>query len=81
MRAVVFVLAATVVSGLATISVHTQTPAQAQAPAATPQTGRGGGRGGPPDFDRQVREQADTDKTWRAASDGFMQMDKITYRS
>src|SRR5712664_1006138 len=35
----------------------------------------------PPDFDRQVQQQADTDKTWRAASDGFMQMEKITYRS
>ena len=34
-----------------------------------------------PDFDRQLEQQAETDKTWRAASDGFMQMDKITYRS
>jgi len=34
-----------------------------------------------PDFDRQLQQQADTDKTWRAASDGFMQVDKITYRS
>src|SRR3954471_19773940 len=35
----------------------------------------------PPDFARQLEQQADTDKTWRAASDGFMQMEKITYRS
>ena len=35
----------------------------------------------PPDFDRQLEQQAETDKTWRAASDGFMQMAKITYRS
>src|SRR5947209_19545289 len=35
----------------------------------------------PPDFDRQLQQQAETDKTWRAASDGFMQMEKITYRS
>ena len=35
----------------------------------------------PPDFARQLEQQAETDKTWRAASDGFMQMDKITYRS
>jgi dipeptidyl aminopeptidase/acylaminoacyl peptidase len=35
----------------------------------------------PPDFNRQLEQQAETDKTWRAASDGFMQMDKITYRS
>ena len=34
-----------------------------------------------PDFDRQLQQQAETDKTWRAASDGLMQMDKITYRS
>src|SRR3954462_3859714 len=35
----------------------------------------------PPDFDRQLQQQTDTDKTWRAASDGYMQMEKITYRS
>ena len=35
----------------------------------------------PPDFNRQLEQQAETDKTWRAASDGFMEMDKITYRS
>ena len=34
-----------------------------------------------PDFDRQLQQQADTDKTWRAASEGFMQLDKITYRT
>src|SRR5258705_1500454 len=34
-----------------------------------------------PDFDRVLQQQADTDRAWRAASDGFMQMDKITYRS
>jgi len=33
------------------------------------------------DFDRMQRQQGDTDKTWRAASAGFMQMEKITYRS
>src|SRR6202035_5582150 len=35
----------------------------------------------PPDFERQLQQQAETDKTWRTASDGFMQMEKITYRS
>ena len=30
----------------------------------------------PPDFERQLQQQAETDKTWRAASDGFMQMDE-----
>src|SRR5437879_4423449 len=34
-----------------------------------------------PDFDRVLQQQAETDKTWRAASEGFMQMDKISYRS
>src|SRR5256714_4766690 len=35
----------------------------------------------PADFDRMQQQQADTDKTWRAASAGFMQFDKIAYRS
>src|SRR5438876_7570328 len=34
-----------------------------------------------PDFDRQLQQQIETDKTWRAAGEGFMQVDKITYRS
>jgi len=34
-----------------------------------------------PDFDRMLQQQAETDKTWRAAAQGFMQVDKITYRS
>jgi dipeptidyl aminopeptidase/acylaminoacyl peptidase len=34
-----------------------------------------------PDFDRTVQQQAETDRTWRAASEGFMRMDKITYRT
>jgi len=34
-----------------------------------------------PDFDRMVEQQAETDKTWRAASDGVMAMEKISYRS
>ena len=28
-----------------------------------------------PDFDRMLQQQAETDKTWRAASAGFMQME------
>ena len=35
----------------------------------------------PPDFDRMLQQQTETDKAWRAASAGFMQMEKITYRS
>jgi dipeptidyl aminopeptidase/acylaminoacyl peptidase len=33
------------------------------------------------DFDRMARRQAGTDAAWRAASDGHMRMQKITYRS
>ena len=35
----------------------------------------------PVDFARMAREQADTDRVWRQASDGVMRMEKITYRS
>ena len=35
----------------------------------------------PFDFDRMLRQQADTDRAWRAASAGFMRMQKIVYRS
>jgi dipeptidyl aminopeptidase/acylaminoacyl peptidase len=35
----------------------------------------------PPDFERQIRQQAVTDATWRNASAGTMRMDKISYRS
>jgi dipeptidyl aminopeptidase/acylaminoacyl peptidase len=34
-----------------------------------------------PDFARMAREQADTDRAWQQASDGYMRMEKITYRS
>ncbi|MQA31714.1 MAG: prolyl oligopeptidase family serine peptidase [Luteitalea sp.] len=33
-----------------------------------------------PDFGRMLRRQAETDRRWRAASAGYMQMEKITYR-
>jgi dipeptidyl aminopeptidase/acylaminoacyl peptidase len=33
------------------------------------------------DFDRLLREQAQTDRRWREASVGFMRMEKISYRS
>jgi len=33
------------------------------------------------DFERQLRQQATTDRTWRAASDGYMRMEKISYPS
>src|SRR6478752_4344123 len=34
-----------------------------------------------PDFARMVREQAETDRAWQVASEGYMRMEKITYRS
>jgi dipeptidyl aminopeptidase/acylaminoacyl peptidase len=34
-----------------------------------------------PDFERQRRQQAQTDAAWEAASAGHMRMEKITYRS
>jgi dipeptidyl aminopeptidase/acylaminoacyl peptidase len=34
-----------------------------------------------PDFDRMARQQAETDRAWRTASDGRMRLEKITYRS
>ena len=58
-------------------------PLRSQTSATTTQTGRGA-EDFPqrtPDFDRQLQQQADTDKAWRKASDGVMQMDKIAYRS
>ena len=34
-----------------------------------------------PDFDRMLQQQEQTDKTFREAAAGFMQVEKITYRS
>jgi len=34
-----------------------------------------------PDFLAMARDQEDTDRAWRAASQGFMRMEKISYRS
>src|SRR5918911_4772258 len=33
------------------------------------------------DFEKDLRDQAETDAHWRSASAGYMQMQKITYRS
>ena len=35
----------------------------------------------PPSFARMLQNQAETDRVWRAASEGHMQMTKISYRS
>src|SRR5262249_51641626 len=58
-------------------ALNGQTTTVPQRPAGEPRPLQGR----VPDFDRQVSEQAKTDQTWRDASQGFMQMDKITYRS
>src|ERR1700733_11779454 len=87
MRTVVLALAAAMLSWLAPAPLHSPTAShgptasQGQTPETAQQPGRGGRGQFAPDFDKQVRDQADTDKTWRAASAGFMQMDKITSRS
>ena len=33
------------------------------------------------DFQREIRQQAATDRVWRAASEGYMRIEKISYRS
>src|SRR5438270_10211654 len=58
--------------------LHSQTPTLPAGPGAQ-QPGQFQQR--PPDFERMLQQQADTDRTWKTASEGFMQMDKITYRS
>jgi dipeptidyl aminopeptidase/acylaminoacyl peptidase len=57
-----------------------QSPAPAQ-PA--PVTGPGGAtfQFRPPDFEKMAEDQAETDKNWREASVGYMQVDKIHYKS
>lgn len=49
--------------------------AQTQSPSQDASTRR------PPDFERMLRQQAETDEAWRAASVGYMQFEKTTYRS
>jgi dipeptidyl aminopeptidase/acylaminoacyl peptidase len=56
-------------------------PLFSQTPVAALQTDRADDRLLTPDFDRQVQQQAETDRTWRSASEGHMQMEKIAYRS
>jgi dipeptidyl aminopeptidase/acylaminoacyl peptidase len=57
-------------------------PLYSRTPAATLQTERGGEAAhGEPDFERQVQQQAETDNAWQSASGGYMQMEKIAYRS
>jgi len=59
-------------------SLLSQTP-----PAPPPPRAQGQGQfpDRVPDFPRMLQQQAETDAKWRAASEGLMQMEKITYRS
>src|SRR6266487_2126388 len=79
MRIAILALLAALAAGAASYPLHSQTP------VVTPQTevaARGeAAQGREPDFEKQVQQQAETDKTWRSASNGYMQMEKITYRS
>src|SRR5689334_9021381 len=77
MRIAVLALLAAFAAGPVSSPLHSQTP------AAAPQTDRASesGQGRVPDFDKQLQQQAETDRAWKAASHGFMQMEKITYRS
>src|SRR5580765_6778447 len=34
-----------------------------------------------PDFERMLRQQAETDETWRTATAGYLQFEKTTYRT
>src|SRR5262245_52164557 len=72
MRTPAVLFAAALALNVLAPSLHSQTP------AAAAQTGRPVRE---PDFERQLREQAATDKTWQSASAGVMRMEKITYRS
>jgi dipeptidyl aminopeptidase/acylaminoacyl peptidase len=81
-RARFFVLIVTV-GALFMLSV----PSSSQGPPAPPQVppppagaGPGQGQRGV-DFAAQLQRQTDTDKAWRAASAGFMQMEKTSFKS
>jgi len=52
-----------------------------QAPPAPRPAGEAQAPDRPRDFDRDLQRQAETDRTWRAASEGYMQMEKVVYRS
>jgi dipeptidyl aminopeptidase/acylaminoacyl peptidase len=94
MRIAVLALLAALAAGAASYPLHSQTPVATSqtevgritALGATLDSHQGlqGGElalGREPDFEKQVQQQAETDKTWRSASNGYMQMEKITYRS
>lgn len=68
----------TVATEQATTPPPTAQGTRGQGSPAGPPSGRGQG---PRNFEADVQRQAQTDATWRKASDGFMQMEKTTYKS
>jgi dipeptidyl aminopeptidase/acylaminoacyl peptidase len=70
--------ATSILALLMTAAPSGQVPAAPVAPAGR---GQGAGPGQSPNFDAQLQQQAEIDKTWQAASDGVMRMKKITYVS
>jgi dipeptidyl aminopeptidase/acylaminoacyl peptidase len=77
MRIAVLALLAALAAGPVSSPFLTQTPGAARQTDRTSESGQVR----EPDFDKQLQQQAETDKAWRAASHGYMQMEKITYRS
>jgi dipeptidyl aminopeptidase/acylaminoacyl peptidase len=61
------------------VAAAQQAPAPSTASASRAASESGSTR--PPDFNQMRRDQAATDRAWKSASDGFMRMEKITYRS
>lgn len=73
---------ASVAAAIFSVFFATQPPQNPPRPASSDNPARPGQfQERAPDFERMLQQQADTDKTWRAASEGFMRMEKITYRS
>ena len=73
---------ASVAAAIFSVFFATQPPQNPPRPASPDNPARPGQfQERAPDFERMLQQQADTDKTWRAASEGFMRMEKITYRS
>ena len=68
-----------IVVALALSLVVTAALAGGQPPRPLPSEGAENGR--VPDFELMRRQQAETDRVWREASAGWMQMEKIAYRS
>jgi dipeptidyl aminopeptidase/acylaminoacyl peptidase len=81
------VVGRTVATGAAVLLVVAGTAAApTNAQTATPGVAHGPTRRPPsrprtPDFDVLRRQQAETDRVWRAASAGYMEIEKIVYRS